>query len=192
MRIEPLASFYTSQKQFAESSYREARRRKIIGSLHSLSSQVSNMALDSSSTSRPTWLPNGVSNDEDWEWPVDEILKDQVHSQPSEEPRQPTSDSSACDEKPFALFPSFVVELRIKIWTHTLPGPRILEILDGKDKQVMMIDSFSSILGMGRACKESREVVLKRYQQVPTTAFGLRGLPPTSKIPFDLREDLYI
>ena len=189
-RINGLAELFTSQKLFAESSYRDTRRSRIHTSLHALGIKVAQTTADRPPSSLPTWLLSGFGDEDYGALPVDEILEDPIYGPPSENTRQPTANSTASEEKPFTLFPSFAAELRIKIWTQVLPCPRVLEIFAGEGRQFMMTDSFSMILNLSRACTESREIVLKIFQHIPATALGLRGLPPGSVVPFDLRRDL--
>lgn len=68
------------------------------------------------------------------------------------------------DPPTFTLFPGLPPELRIKIWYHSLPGPRIIEA--ACDPQGPSSFSFNgahppSVL---RACRESRDTALSVYK----------------------------
>jgi len=95
----------------------------------------------------------------------------------------------------FTCFPKLPIELRLKIWECHLPGPRIIEIYEEErlygtkpfDFEVLR-NIFSSpklgaaahspILGVLRACHESREVLLSKYEKVSAAKFQLSDIEP--------------
>ncbi|KAG4432484.1 hypothetical protein IFR05_012024 [Cadophora sp. M221] len=62
--------------------------------------------------------------------------------------------------------------------------------MSGDDRHVMVIDDRAPILNLKITCRESRKIVLGKYEQVPGAPLGLRGLPPISRIPVDIRTDV--
>ncbi|PVH78999.1 hypothetical protein DL98DRAFT_633380 [Cadophora sp. DSE1049] len=66
--------------------------------------------------------------------------------------------------KEFTLFPKLPAEMRCKIWFHSLPGPRVVEIdYQHPGAWVCRQESQGTPSGMLRANKESRAEFLKYY-----------------------------
>ena len=65
----------------------------------------------------------------------------------------------------FTVFPKFPPELRLKVWKHALPGPRVVEIeyCGAEHEWYSPIESQGRPSSLLRANKESREVYLKSY-----------------------------
>jgi hypothetical protein len=74
----------------------------------------------------------------------------------------------------FTLFPKLPIELRCKVWTYSIPGPRIIEIYSGKFDRVVRSNHFFTNLNIAKATHkvlgsllavntESRDFVASRY-----------------------------
>ena len=64
----------------------------------------------------------------------------------------------------FTLFPNLPAEIRLRIWRHTFPGPRIIVTLRKTDIYIFApdISHLPPVLAMS-VCYESREEAKKRY-----------------------------
>ncbi|KAI9645735.1 hypothetical protein NHQ30_005167 [Ciborinia camelliae] len=94
--------------------------------------------------------------------------------------------------KTFTRFPDLPLELRRKIWVHTLPGPRLLRMANrnvskrfgsSKDELIGGIELLYSGMSCGnkrellpmqllRVCRESHKIFREHYQRI-----GIQGLP---------------
>ncbi|KAH7416762.1 hypothetical protein BKA64DRAFT_701545 [Cadophora sp. MPI-SDFR-AT-0126] len=84
----------------------------------------------------------------------------------------------------FTLFPKLPAEMRFKIWFHSLPGPRVVEVdYLCTSEWVCRRESQSKPSGMLRASKESRAEFLKYY-----SAF-LEIVIPVPLDPEDLQDE---
>jgi len=65
----------------------------------------------------------------------------------------------------FMLFPELPTELRLKIWKHALPGPRVVEIewMPDVEQWFCPFESQSKRSSLPRTNRESREVYHKNY-----------------------------
>ena len=105
-----------------------------------------------------------------------------VGKSPSTDFNTTTSDILVTLDK-FTLFPKLPAEMRCKIWFHSLPAPRVVEIdLVFQGKWACRSESQGDPSGLLRANKESRAEFLKHYSPFLEIV-----------IPVDLEgEDLYI
>jgi hypothetical protein len=92
----------------------------------------------------------------------------------------------------FTLFPQLAVELRLKIWRITLPGPRIIEIYNTKPLNDTHItkNNHPALAWLVRANHESCGVVISKYQRVPHWALGIRTYRMESVIFLDNSRDV--
>ncbi|KAL2064635.1 hypothetical protein VTL71DRAFT_3772 [Oculimacula yallundae] len=79
----------------------------------------------------------------------------------------------------FTLFPWLPIELRLKVWEHALPGPRVIEI-DWQQPSGIWVcrhESQTKPSGLLRANRESREKFLRVYSEFleVTTRGVVRG-----------------
>lgn len=104
-------------------------------------------------------------------------------SKPTEEEAPQISakvgEDPAVEAHPPATFHSLSEDVRKTIWTHALPGPRIIELTILRKNIV----SRARVPTLLHTCRESRAVALKHY----TLAFGHNASPP--KVYFDFRYD---
>jgi hypothetical protein len=101
------------------------------------------------------------------------------------------SKKSSNHDDEFTLFPKLPLELRRKIWSHALPGARVLEIYSREPKKIPEIgkDDHNTIVPFLKACSESREVVMHKYRVIEGWVFGLRHLTIDSILCFDPKQD---
>lgn len=81
------------------------------------------------------------------------------------------------DDIDFTKFPQLATELRLKIWLHALPGPKVFEI-EWCDKLSLWFSSKESrnaVCGLVRANSESREVYLKHYKPLLVQSTSSKG-----------------
>jgi hypothetical protein len=96
----------------------------------------------------------------------------------------------------FTIFANLPLELRRLIWGNSLPGPRVIEIFsnseDRRNPNIRCIrpDTHAPLFAIGRACKESEEVVLKEYSKSTADTWLLDGLPSNSAILFNYQRDI--
>jgi hypothetical protein len=92
----------------------------------------------------------------------------------------------------FTLFPELAVELRLKIWRISLPGPRIIEIYNTKPLNDTHITKHNhpALAWLFRANHESRGVVMSKYQRVPHWVLGIRTYRMESIIFLDNSRDV--
>jgi hypothetical protein len=91
------------------------------------------------------------------------------------------------DWREFTKFPKLPPELRLRIWSHSLPDPRIVTIEQSltraKDYRISCQNRVPGTLLVNR---ESREVALKRYSLRFTTFENVYGPP----VYFDFNRDV--
>ncbi|KAE8441335.1 hypothetical protein EG329_005484 [Mollisiaceae sp. DMI_Dod_QoI] len=69
----------------------------------------------------------------------------------------------------FTQFPRLPTELRLMVWKHALPGPRIIKLFnlvsDSEDGQIQISQQADEVevKALYMTCKESNEVVLENY-----------------------------
>jgi len=88
----------------------------------------------------------------------------------------------------FTLFPKLPLELRLKIWKHTLPGPRVVPICTWGERplgghRVKRFASLNSSINITSACHEARAVVMETYDQFPNVIWQLSGADRTAREP---------
>lgn len=71
-------------------------------------------------------------------------------------------------KREFTLFPELPIELRLKIWTYSLPDPRIVKIIDHEkwgnhDQGLFEISCQSPKINMLQIDSKSRFIVLSNY-----------------------------
>jgi len=104
----------------------------------------------------------------------------------------------------FTLFSRLPVELRLKIWGHTLPGQRIIELFrkNTHGHTACSTSVHLPIQNIRLACREAEKVVLKRYKLVPAralagTSAGSHARPSMTemswmcKVPIDFETDVF-
>ncbi|KAH8594889.1 hypothetical protein B0O99DRAFT_594943 [Bisporella sp. PMI_857] len=75
----------------------------------------------------------------------------------------------------FQFFPKLATELRLKIWKHSLPGPRYLEVvrLETEKKTKVRVREAAPVALF--VCRESRAVALKKYSVLKVPRIRLDG-----------------
>lgn len=97
----------------------------------------------------------------------------------------------------FTYFPKLPLEVRRMIWTESLPGPRIFEMVRRRSRE---LDSYTletahaALFFILRACKESEEVVLRKYVKIEAQDWNLTSLQHSSTaiVLFDYGQDLLL
>ncbi|KAG4029318.1 hypothetical protein MFRU_016g00730 [Monilinia fructicola] len=79
-----------------------------------------------------------------------------VQNYPSQPPTLPTPPT-------FELFSQLPVELRIKIWKYSLPGPRLLRMVGYFGSERVLSSALSHPYHLLHVSREAREVALTRY-----------------------------
>jgi hypothetical protein len=100
----------------------------------------------------------------------------------------------------FSLFPRLPVELRLKIWKHALPGPRIIEFYQTPEGPESGNDfiakvgrgSHLELLELVKTCRESRNTVEKSYRKVPVEAFDLAAMKDGAAFFVDYEHDIIL
>lgn len=110
--------------------------------------------------------------------------------------RHPTSAKDGVNppvEAGFILFPNLPVEMRRLIWSHSLPGARIFEIVQGCVNSLVRVNDARaaqySVVNIALSCKQAYICVLERYEKVQ-----LRYLdywPPFSSFSKDHGQQFY-
>jgi len=81
-------------------------------------------------------------------------------------------------ERQFTLFPKLPPELRLKIWTYALPGPRLFPFptLNPFKRETVEVTRrcqvFNSLITIARVCRESRSVLEDNYQKINITSLA--------------------
>lgn len=70
-------------------------------------------------------------------------------------------------EQKFTLFPKLPTELRLKIWKHGLPGPRVIPLCIGRSlrRELRPCRVTNALITIRRACHEALDVVNKNYDK---------------------------
>jgi 2EXR family len=100
----------------------------------------------------------------------------------------------------FTLFPCLPIELRIKIWRHALPGPRIIEFYQIPDGPAYGGDfiakvgrgSHLELLRLVKTCRESRDIVEQCYHKVPVEAFHLAAMKTGASFFVNYEQDIFL
>jgi len=84
-------------------------------------------------------------------------------------------------DQEFTCFPKLPIELRLKVWENLLPDPQIIEFYQedtptGPGHAKVGSATQSGFLGLLRACRESRDVVLEKFEKVSAVNFNLLGM----------------
>jgi len=129
------------------------------------------------------------------------LLLQQISSQFKEEEQSKAQTSDKEVLTVFTLFPKLPIELRCKVWTYSIPGPRIIEIYNGKlDGVVRSIHFFSNlhiakathkVLGSLLAVNtESRDFVASRYNIIRGRKLGILSMSKHSVFLVDKKRDI--
>ena len=87
----------------------------------------------------------------------------------------------------FPVFPKLPIELRLKIWKHALPGPRVLplptENFIGREEELKRhLDAVNSLIGVKFACKEALGVVESSYDKLFVQSLADETVSPDPNI----------
>jgi hypothetical protein len=69
----------------------------------------------------------------------------------------------------FTVFPKLPPEMRLKIWKHALPGPRVVPYVPGRRRQCVgkRCSAVNSSIKITYVCRESYQVVQSAYEKLP-------------------------
>jgi len=84
------------------------------------------------------------------------------------------------EEPSFRLFKKLPPELRLEIWAHNLPGPRVIVV--HYDVRIGKFWTTNPAPANLLACAESRNEIVKKW----SLCFGTRGHPPLVRANFDI------
>jgi hypothetical protein len=78
-----------------------------------------------------------------------------------------TKSSITDTEQKFTLFPKLPTELRLKIWKHALPGPRVVPLCTSRSlrRRQRPCCVTNALITIRRACHEALDVVNKNYDK---------------------------
>jgi hypothetical protein len=81
-----------------------------------------------------------------------------------------TMNPAISDAEPvFTVFPKLPPEMRLKIWKHALPGPRVVPYVPGRRRQCVgkRCSAANSTIKITYVCRESYQVVQSAYEKLP-------------------------
>ncbi|KAH8765697.1 hypothetical protein F5882DRAFT_414097 [Hyaloscypha sp. PMI_1271] len=81
-----------------------------------------------------------------------------------------TMNPAISDAEPvFTVFPKLPPEMRLKIWKHALPGPRVVPYVPGRRRQCVgkRCSAVNSTIKITYVCRESYQVVRSAYEKLP-------------------------
>jgi len=81
-----------------------------------------------------------------------------------------TMNPTISDAEPvFTVFPKLPPEMRLKIWKHALPGPRVVPYVPGRRRQCVgkRCSAINSTIKITYVCRESCQVVQSAYEKLP-------------------------